>query len=136
MSKIKCDENCFECPYPDVPAKCLARPIEPWEGECVRAALNERTPADRRKRKRESNRIWAQKRRAEKRYAADQACIAEARKKRGLLQNDLAERIGINKVTLCTWEKGVAHANWDKLCAVLPELEEYRPKGGNNGDRI
>ena len=75
-------------------------------------------------------RNYDKKRRAAKWHLEEQACISEVRKARGMKQKELAAAVGVKPNTLCCWEKGVTHANWDKLCAVLPELEEYRPKGG------
>lgn len=56
-----------------------------------------------------------------------QKCIAQARAARGMSQAALGKRIGVNQSTVSYWECGAAPANWDKLCAVLPELEAYRP---------
>lgn len=128
MSKIKCDENCFECPYPDVPAKCLARPIEPWESELIMIAHGKGSDRS------DYFRNYMKTRQAEKWYFEEQACISEVRKARGMKQKELAAAVGVKPSTLCNWEKGVAHANWDKLCAVLPELEEHRPKGADRTD--
>lgn len=129
MSKIKCDENCFECPYPDVPAKCLARPIEPWELEFMDRA-HRKNPQERRENKKESNRRYMKAAWEERRFLAEQACIAKIREARGMMQCELAAAIGCKNSTLCAWEKGALRANWDKLCSVLPELKAHRPKGG------
>ena len=129
MSKIKCDENCFECPYPDVPAKCLARPIEPWESKLMNRA-HRKIPQGRSEHEKDYNRRYMKAAWEERRFLAEQACIAKIREARGMMQCELAAAIGCKNQTLCSWEKGALHANWDKLCAVLPELEEYRPKGG------
>lgn len=56
-----------------------------------------------------------------------QKCIAQARAARGMSQAALAKHIGVSQSTVSYWECGAAPANWDKLCAVLPELEAYRP---------
>lgn len=45
----------------------------------------------------------------------------------GLTQRKLAERIGVTDATISAWERGCSSAQWDALCAVLPELEQYRP---------
>ena len=124
MSMIKCDGNCYECPYPDVPAKCLARPIEPWEAEFMMIAHGKGSDRS------DYYRDYDKKRRAAKWHLEEQACISEVRKARGMKQKELAAAVGVKPNTLCCWENGVNLANWDKLCAVLPELEEYRPKGG------
>ena len=59
--------------------------------------------------------------------AAKQNCIRTARKSRRMRQSDLASLVGVNQPKISLWESGKVPANWDKLCAVLPELEEYRP---------
>ena len=59
--------------------------------------------------------------------AAQQKCIALVRKARGMTQSELAAIAGVTRVTVSLWETGAVKANWDKLCAVLPELEAYRP---------
>lgn len=45
----------------------------------------------------------------------------------GLSQRQLARRLNMNKATISSWERGKVVAKWDALCAVLPELEKYRP---------
>lgn len=45
----------------------------------------------------------------------------------GLTQGKIAARIGVSRAVISEWERGRSVAKWDKLCAVLPELEEYRP---------
>ena len=59
--------------------------------------------------------------------AARQKCIALVRKARGMTQSELAAIVGVTRLTVSLWETGAVKANWDKLCAVLPELEAYRP---------
>ncbi len=58
--------------------------------------------------------------------AARQKNIALARKARGMTQNGLAAIVGVTQATVSLWETGAVKANWDKLCAALPELEAYR----------
>ena len=52
--------------------------------------------------------------------------IKAARKARGYTQQDLSSLLGVACSTLSRWETGALNADWDKLCAVLPELEEWR----------
>ena len=59
--------------------------------------------------------------------AAQQKSIALARKAQGMTQSGLAAIVGVNQATVSLWETGAVKANWDKLCAVLPELEAHRP---------
>ena len=58
--------------------------------------------------------------------AAQQKSIALARKAQGMTQSGLAAIVGVTQSTVSLWETGAVKANWDKLCAVLPELEAYR----------
>ena len=60
------------------------------------------------------------------RVAAQQKSIALARKAQGMTQSGLAAIVGVTQATVSMWETGALKANWDKLCAVLPELEAYR----------
>ena len=58
--------------------------------------------------------------------AAQQKSIALARKAQGMTQSGLAAIVGVTQATVSLWETGALKANWDKLCAALPELEAYR----------
>lgn len=58
--------------------------------------------------------------------AARQKSIALARKAQGMTQSGLAAIVGVTQATVSMWETGAVKANWDKLCAALPELEAYR----------
>ena len=58
--------------------------------------------------------------------AAQQKSIALARKAHGMTQSGLAAIVGVTQATVSMWETGAVKANWDKLCAVLTELEAYR----------
>ena len=55
-----------------------------------------------------------------------QFCIRDARTDRGISQKALADEIGVAMSTVSRWESGIAPANWDKLCAALPDLERYK----------
>ena len=59
--------------------------------------------------------------------AARQKSIALARKARGMTQIELAAIVGVTQATVSLWETGAVKASWDKLCAVLPDLEAHRP---------
>ena len=59
--------------------------------------------------------------------ADKQSCIRTVRKSHGMRQSDLAQLVGVSQSAISAWELGTLPANWDKLCAVLPELKEYRP---------
>lgn len=52
--------------------------------------------------------------------------IKAARVRRGYTQKELARLLGVARSTLACWETGRVNADWDKLCAVLPELEIRR----------
>ena len=58
--------------------------------------------------------------------AAQQKSIALAHKAHGMTQSGLAAIVGVTQATVSMWETGAVKANWDKLCAALPELEAYR----------
>ena len=139
---IECNHNCLECPYPDVPEECLEAALT-WDEykeldvidkdiinpktakqkavaaqQKARYEANKDKIAARRKAYREANKD---------KVAAKQKCIALARKARGMTQIELAAIVGAAKSTIAKWETGAAKANWDKLCAALPELEAHRP---------
>ena len=139
---IECNHNCLECPYPDVPDECLEAALtwdERQELDVIdKDIINPKTAkqkavAAQQKAYREANkdRIAAQQkayREANKdKVAARQKSIALARKARGMTQIELAAIVGVTQATVSLWETGAVKASWDKLCAVLPELEAHRP---------
>ena len=138
---VECNHDCLNCPYPDVPAECLDAPLTvddyKWLAELDREIINPKTAQQRKiaaqqRAYREANKdkIAAQKRayyEANKdKVAAQQKSIALARKAQGMTQSGLAAIVGVTQATVSMWETGAVKANWDKLCAVLPELEAYR----------
>ena len=123
---IECNHNCLECPYPDVPDECLEAALtwDEWQELDVidKDIINPKTAkqkavAAQQKAYREANKD---------KIAARQKSIALARKARGMTQSGLAAIVGVTRVTVSLWETGAVKANWDKLCAALPELEAYR----------
>lgn len=138
---IECNHNCLECPYPDVPEECLEAALT-WDEykeldvidkdiinpktakqKAVAAQqkawyeANKDKVAARQKAYREANKD---------KVAAQQKSIALARKAHGMTQSGLAAIVGVTQATVSMWETGAVKANWDKLCAALPELEAYR----------
>lgn len=123
---IECNHNCLECPYPDVPEECLEAALtwdEYKELDVIdKDIINPKTAkqkavAARQKAYREANKD---------KVAAQQKSIALARKAHGMTQSGLAAIVGVTQATVSLWETGAVKANWDKLCAALPELEAYR----------
>ena len=138
---VECNHDCLNCPYPDVPAECLDAPLTvddyKWLAELDREIINPKTAqqrkiAARQKAYREANKdkVAAQQKayyEANKdKIAAQQKSIALARKAQGMTQSGLAAIVGVTRATVSMWETGAVKANWDKLCAMLPELEAYR----------
>lgn len=140
---LSCNHDCFNCPYPDVPDECLSAPLtydEYKESSRIdsKSRYEQKTNAQKkvaaqRKAYREANRekVAAQQkayREANRDKLADkQSCIRTVRKSHGMRQSDLAQLVGVSQRAIPAWELGTLPANWDKLCAVLPELKEYRP---------
>lgn len=123
---IECNHNCLECPYPDVPEECLEAALtwdEYKELDVIdKDIINPKTAkqkavAAQKKAYREANKG---------KVAARQKSIALARKAQGMTQSGLAAIVGVTQATVSLWETGALKANWDKLCAALPELEAYR----------
>lgn len=124
---IECNHNCLECPYPDVPEECLEAALtwdEYKELDVIdKDIINPKTA----KQKAVAARKKAWYEANKDKVAARQKSIALARKAQGMTQSGLAAIVGVTQVTVSLWETGALKANWDKLCAVLPELEAYRP---------
>ena len=140
---ISCNHDCFNCPYPDVPAECLSDSLtydEYKESDRLdseiryeRKTNKEKKMIARQKVCREANKekiaawqkAWHEANRDK--LADKQSCIRTVRKSHGMRQSDLAQLVGVSQRAISAWELGTLPANWDKLCAVLPELKEYRP---------
>lgn len=59
-------------------------------------------------------------------YGAEQTVIKEVRLKMGLSERALGAMIGVTASAIAHYEAGRVKAPWDKLTAVMPELEEAR----------
>lgn len=114
---VVCNRDCLSCPYPDVPADDY-RQLEEIEEIINPKTAQQRKVAAWQRAYRKANRD---------KVAAQQSCIAQIRKARGMTQDQLAALIGVAQSTISAFEHGALVADWDKLCDVLPELEAYRP---------
>lgn len=123
---IECNHNCLECPYPDVPEECLEAALtwdEYKELDVIdKDIINPKTAKQ--KAVAAYQKAWYEANKDK--VAARQKSIALARKAQGMTQSGLAAIVGVTQATVSLWETGALKANWDKLCAVLPELEAYR----------
>lgn len=125
---LSCNHDCFNCPYPDVPDECLSAPLTHDEyKESGRIDSESRYEQKTNAQKKVAAQQKAYREANREKVAAQQKCIRVARKSRRMRQSDLASLVGVNQSKISLWESGKVPANWDKLCAVLPELEEYRP---------
>ena len=149
---VECNRDCLNCPYPDVPEECLEgqlslddyRELDWLDREIIRPKTERQKKASAKRRAyREANReeIAAKKRAYyeanREEIAAKQKAIADVRRARRMTQRDLATLCGVTQPAISQWESGCLPAPWDKLCAVLPELEQYRPnKNAADGTAI
>ena len=149
---VECNHDCLNCPYPDAPEECLEGPLSlddyrelDWlDREIIRPKTERQKKASaKQKAYYEANREEiAAKRRAyreanREEIAAKQKAIADVRRARRMTQRDLATLCGVTQPAISQWVSGCLPAPWDKLCAVLPELEQYRPnKNAADGTAI
>lgn len=124
---IECNRNCLECPYPDVPEECLEAALtwDEWRELDVidKDIINPKTAKQKAVAARQKAWYEANK----DKIAAQRKSIALARKAQGMTQSGLAAIVGVTQATVSLWETGAVKANWDKLCAALPELEAHKP---------
>ena len=134
---VECNHDCLNCPYPDTPEECLEAPLSlddyrelDWlDREIIRPKTERQKKASAKKR------AYYEANREE--IAAKQRAIADVRRARRMKQRDLATLCGVTQPAISQWESGCLPAPWDKLCAVLPELEQYRPnKNAADGTAI
>lgn len=134
---VECNRDCLNCPYPDAPEECLEAPLSlddyrelDWlDREIIRPKT------ERQKKASAKQKAYYEANREE--IAAKQKAIADVRRARRMTQRDLATLCGVTQPAISQWESGCLPAPWDKLCAVLPELEQYRPnKNAADGTAI
>ena len=124
---IECNHNCLECPYPDVPDECLEAALT-WD-EWQELDAIDKDIINPKMAKQKAIAAWqkAYYEANKGKIAAQQKSISLARKAQGMTQSELAAIVGVTQATVSLWETGAVKASWDKLCAVLPELEAHRP---------
>ena len=134
---VECNHDCLNCPYPDAPEECLEAPLSlddyrelDWlDREIIRPKT------ERQKKASAKQKAYYEANREE--IAAKQKAIADVRRARRMTQRDLATLCGVTQPAISQWESGCLPAPWDKLCPVLPELEQYRPsKNAADGTAI
>ena len=134
---VEGNRDCLNCPYPDAPEECLEGPLSlddyrelDWlDREIIRPKT------ERQKKASAKQKAYYEANREE--IAAKQKAIADVRRARRMTQRDLATLCGVTQPAISQWESGCLPAPWDKLCAVLPELEQYRPnKNAADGTAI
>lgn len=124
--------QCLHCPYED----CMLHDHLVVKGgvcQAVENALagswdcddrNQRRDIPDEQRRRE-NATTKRRRTANLQELADkQACIREARLRRGMTQKEAAKLLGVSGSTLSMWETGRERARWDRLHRFFPELSE------------
>lgn len=80
------------------------------------------------KRKAESKRTKLRREANVEALAEKQACIREARERRGMMQKDAARLIGVSQATLSMWEHGQTPAPWERLHRFFPEIPAKGPE--------
>ena len=134
---VECNRDCLNCPYPDAPEECLEAPLSLDDYRELdwldREIIRQKT--ERQKKASAKQKAYYEANREE--IAAKQKAIADVRRARRMTQRDLATLCGVTQPAISQWESGCLPAPWDKLCAVLPELEQYRPsKNAADGTAI
>lgn len=110
---IECNHNCLECPYPDVPEECLTAALT-WDEYRELDAIDKDIINP------QNGKTKSGRRPAEKHCAGTQSRRYDSERACGYSRSVPGGAIAL-------WETGAVKADWDKLCAVLPELEACRP---------
>lgn len=151
---MKCNGDCFNCPFPDVPDECLERPLDESEKEIAveidlqSLKYGEMEPEEKSEKAGMIRREWAKTGRVQgvdkrrkrethypeymyaqiKYYSRIGQMIRDARKKRGWTLKETADKMGISVSTLSYWQDGRSRADWEKVCAVFQELKSKTKK--------